>query len=346
MIDTSHNITLPAEWAPQRGVLLTWPHQHTNWKPILSRVESVYLEIAGHIATREALFICCYDESHQQYVYNQLQQQKVNLDRVRFGIAPSNDTWARDHGPITIHNQGQACMLDFGFDGWGEKYPFALDNQITRILHHAGVFGDLPLQNIGLVLEGGSIESDGHGTLLTTRHCLFDGLRNKGRSRQQIERELKQLLGIERILCLDHGYIAGDDTDGHIDTLARFCDAHTIAYVSCDDPDDEHYAELKAMEEQLQSFVSHDLQPYRLVALPIPRPIYNQKGNRLPATHANFLIINNAVLVPIYNDPPTDGVALERLATCFPGREVIGIDCSALIHQFGSLHCITMQLPK
>lgn len=346
MVTPHTQVTLPAEWAPQCGVMLTWPHRFTDWAPILSQAESLYLEIAGHIAAHETLFICCYDAQHRQHIHDLLNSHQVDPARVRLGIAPSNDTWARDHGPITIYRQEHARLLDFGFDGWGEKHPAVLDNRITRTLHQAGFYGGLPLQSVDLVLEGGSIEVDGLGTLLTTRHCLFDGLRNRGRSRQEIEQQLKQLLGIERILCLDHGYIAGDDTDGHIDTLARFCDAHTIAYVSCDDPGDEHYTELRAMEQQLQSFLTREGEPYRLVPLPLPRPICNAAGDRLPATHANFLIINGAVLVPTYGDTDADQVALQRLGECFPDREITGIDCRTLIQQFGSLHCITMQLPK
>ena len=186
---------------------------------------------------------------------------------------------------------------------------------------------------------------DGSGTLLTTARCLLAPTRNPKLTQDGLEARLKELLGLDRILWLQHGHLTGDDTDSHIDTLARFCDARTIAYVACADPDDEHHAELKAMEEELRALRAADGRPYRLVPLPWPRARYDDDGRRLPATYANFLIINGAVLVPTYDDP-ADGPALARLRECFPGREIIGVDCLPLIYQYGSLHCVTMQLPE
>jgi agmatine deiminase len=235
-------------------------------------------------------------------------------------------------------------LLDFQFDGWGGKYSAELDNQITNILHEAGLFGDDPIKSINLVLEGGSIESDGQGTVLTTQHCVFDGLRNKSLNNAQIEKQLTELFGLNHILCLHYGAIIGDDTDGHIDTLARFCDPHTIAYASCDDPQDKHFEDLKAMEDELRTFTTIDKQPYKLIPLPLPKPVLNTQGNRLPATYANFLILNGAVLVPVYGDIETDTIALESLSGCFPDREIIDVNCTPLIQQSGSLHCVTMQL--
>ena len=236
-------------------------------------------------------------------------------------------------------------MLDFGFNGWGEKYGYELDNQITRRLYALDSFGQAPMQTVNLILEGGSIEVDGSGTLLTTARCLLAPTRNPGLTREQLEQQLKELLGITRILWLHHGYLAGDDTDSHIDTLARFCDRNTIAYMSCDDPADEHYAELKAMEKELKAFRAADGQSYRLVALPWPRAKLDEDGNRLPATYANFLVVNGAVLAPTYEDP-ADDTALARLKECFPDREIVPVNCLPLIYQFGSLHCVTMQLPE
>jgi agmatine deiminase len=240
--------------------------------------------------------------------------------------------------------RNEPTLLDYEFNGWGGKYAYALDNLITRRLHTQGAFGAAPLETVNLILEGGSIEVDGQGTLLTTARCLLAPTRNHGRTRAQIETTLAEQLGITRFLWLEHGYLAGDDTDSHIDTLARLCDANTIAYVTCDDPADEHYAELQAMEKELQAFRTAAGQPYRLVPLPWPRARYDDGGARMPATYANFLIINDAVLVPTYDDP-ADQIALERLRDCFPGRTVIGIDCLPLIYQHGSLHCVTMQIP-
>ncbi|MFL6647021.1 MAG: agmatine/peptidylarginine deiminase, partial [Sulfurifustaceae bacterium] len=235
-------------------------------------------------------------------------------------------------------------LLDFQFNGWGGKYAHDLDNLITRRLHEGDAFGSTSLETIDLILEGGAVEVDGSGTLLTTSRCLLAPTRNPRLAREAIEQELRDWLGLNRILWLEHGALEGDDTDSHIDTLARFCDARTIAYVTCDDPSDTHYRELKAMEAELKAFRAADGSPYRLVPLPWPRAQYDE-DRRLPATYANFLIINGAVLVPTYRDP-ADAVALRRLGECFPGREIVGIDCLPAIAQNGSLHCLTMQLPE
>jgi agmatine deiminase len=324
--------------------MLTWPHAQSDWAPILHEVEPVFTAIAAAIARYETVLIACHDESVRDQVARQLRAAGVPDARARLHVAPANDTWARDHGPITVLCRTEPTLLDFGFNGWGGKYAHDLDNLITRRLHAQGVFGDAPLETVHLILEGGSIEVDGQGTLLTTARCLLAPTRNPGLSRAQIEARLAEILGITRFLWLEHGYLAGDDTDSHIDTLARLCDAQTIAYVACDDPVDEHYIDLKAMEAELQAFRTANGSPYRLVPLPWPRAKVDDEGARLPATYANFLIINDAVLVPTYRDP-ADDTALARLRDCFPDRVVIGIDCLPLIYQHGSLHCVTMQIP-
>ncbi len=335
---------LPPEWAPQSGVMLTWPHPHGDWARRLPQVEPVFTAIARHISRHEQVLICCYDERHREHVENLLSADGVDPRAVVLRVVPSNDTWARDHGPITVLCHNEPLLLDFGFNGWGGKYGYELDNAITRRLYDLGTFGATPLQSVDLILEGGSIEVDGAGSLLTTSRCLCAPTRNPRFDRKQLEAHLKELLGLNRVLWLEHGHLAGDDTDSHIDTLARYCDVRTIAYVSCDDRGDPHYADLKAMEEELMRFTAADGQPYRLVALPWPRAIHDEDGRRLPATYANFLIINGAVLVPTYRDP-ADATALARLQQCFPDRTVIGIDCLPLLYQYGSLHCVTMQLP-
>lgn len=336
---------LPPEWAPQSGVMLTWPHKHGDWAQRLPQVEPVFVEIAHRVTRSEKVLISCYDRAHREHVGELLTTSGVDMGRVMLRTVPSNDTWARDHGPLTVMCSGEPLLLDFGFNGWGRKYGFELDNQINRRLYAADAFGYVPMQTVDLILEGGSIEVDGSGALLTTARCLLAPTRNPSLTREQLEQRLKELLGLNRILWLHHGYLAGDDTDSHIDTLARFCDSRTIAYVRCDDPDDEHYAELKAMEDELKSFRAVDGQPYRLVPLPWPRAKFDEDGNRLPATYANFLIINGAVLVPTYDDP-ADEAALVALKECFPDREIVGINCLPLIYQFGSLHCVIMQLPE
>jgi agmatine/peptidylarginine deiminase len=336
---------LPAEWEKQSGIMLTWPQQESDWATNYQAATKTFIDIATQISHEELALIVCANEKHLSHVQQELGKSSATTANLRFVIAPSNDTWARDHGPITIFEENAPVLLDFIFNGWGNKYPSDRDNAITRTVYEAGVFGKYSIQQVAFVLEGGSIESDGRGTLLTTAHCLLSATRNPGFSKQEITNQLKQQLGTERILWLEHGALAGDDTDGHIDTLARFCNENTIAYVACDDSDDEHYAELTAMEGELKNFRQTNNSPYHLIRLPLPSAIYNEEGKRLPATYANFLIINHAVLVPTYNDNK-DAEALATLATCFPGRKIIGIDCCALIQQYGSLHCVTMQLPN
>jgi Peptidylarginine deiminase and related enzymes len=336
---------LPPEWAPQSGVMLTWPHQKSDWKPWLTQVERVFLEIARQISGREKLLIVCRNHAHCCHVRALLQADGVDLRQVAFHTVPSNDVWARDHGPITVVDPSGATLLDFKFDGWGGKYDAALDDRITTRLTARGAFGKISRRPIDMVLEGGSIEVDGSGTLLTTSRCLLNGHRNPHLNRLEIEKRLKALLGIERVLWLNHGYLAGDDTDGHIDMLARFCDPQTIAHIACDDPSDSHYETLKAMVQELRELRTPGGKSYRLVPLPWLKPKYDSARRRLPASYANFLIINETVLVPTYDDP-ADTEALACLASCFTGRKIIGIPCSTLLLQFGSLHCVTMQFPE
>lgn len=324
--------------------MLTWPHPYGDWAERLGDVEPAFAALAREIARRETLLVVCYDARHRAHIESTLGAAGVELARVRLAIAPSNDTWARDHGPITVLCRDEPLLLDFRFNGWGGKYGHELDNLVSRRLYQADVFGDTAMQSVDLVLEGGSIEVDGSGTLLTTANCLLAPTRNPGLSQAELEEKLKELLGLNRVLWLRHGHLEGDDTDSHIDTLARYCDARTIAYVACDDPDDPHYDELKKMEAELATFRAADGQPYKLVPLPWPRAAYSAEGRRLPATYANFLIVNGAVLVPTYDDP-ADAAALERLRECFPFRDIVAVPCRPLIEQYGSLHCVTMQFP-
>lgn len=337
-------LRLPAEWDRQDAVLLTWPHDQSDWQPWLAEVEPVFIEIAREVAKRQILIVSSRDETHLLYLRDLLSNAGVAMANVRIYVVPSNDTWVRDHGPITVLKQGKPQLLDFTFNGWGNKHRHDLDNLVTRRLHQADAFDGTAVNSLELILEGGAIDSDGEGTLLTTSECLFSPQRNPQYDRVGYEKLFADLLGIERILWLNHGQLEGDDTDGHVDTLARFTDPHTIAYVSCEDENDSHYVELSKMREELEAFRDKQGNPYRLVPLPLPAAIRNEDGDRLPATHANFLIINGAVLVPTYGDP-TDAISLENLRGCFPDHEIVAINCRPLIEQFGSLHCVTMQLP-
>lgn len=344
-VDTLSRIRVPAEWEPQSGAMLTWPHEHSDWASLLPEVEAVYLVLAREISARQKLLIVCFDDEHLGAVHQRLLANDVNEGNVRLYIAPSNDTWARDHGPITVRVDGELRLLNFHFNGWGGKYPHELDDVITRRLHNAGAFGQIEVDAIDLVLEGGGVEFDGAGTMLATARSLLTGSRNLGLTQRTLEHHLKKCLGVERFLWLRHGGIAGDDTDGHIDTLARFCDPGTIAYVDCERKTDPYYADLEAMANELTDFRTSTGEPYRLVPLPSPAPIHDRHGRQLPATYANFALINDAVLVPAYGDELADELACARLATCFPQRQLIPIDARPLIQQSGSLHCVIMHFP-
>lgn len=334
-------VTFPAEWYPQSGIQITWPHSETDWVDILDEVTSCYISFSKEILKREKLLIVCANEDD---VLNHFtSDEKKNIITIQVS---SNDTWARDHGPISVFKNGIPAIIDFGFNGWGLKFAANLDNQITKKLYSQEVYNSNVkyINRIDFILEGGAIESDGEGTLLTTSQCLLAPNRNQPMIQNEIEEYLINTLGVERILWLNHGYLAGDDTDSHIDTLARFCSRDTIAYVSCDDKDDEHYDELKKLEDELKSFTTINNEPYNLIPLPMADMVIND-GYRLPATYANFLIINGAVLMPTYSSPK-DEIAKQQLQKAFPNHEIIGIDCQSLIKQHGSLHCVTMQLPE
>ena len=322
---------LPAEWEPQEGVQLTWPHAGTDWAPILNDITVVYHSMAREIARRERLIVVAPEDAARDCV-------KI--------ICPTNDTWARDHAFISlVDDNGHRRLLDYKFNGWGEKFEASLDNAINRRLYNLGEIAGEYSDNLDFVLEGGSIESDGRGTIFTTSQCLLAPHRNQPMTKAEIEERLKRDLCAERVLWIDYGNLIGDDTDGHIDTIVRVCPDDTLLYMGCDNPEDEQYEDLRKMEAQLQSFRTLEGKPYRLMKLPMPHPIYDGE-DRLPATYANFLIINDAVLCPTYNQPDIDSEALRIIAKAFPDREIIGIDCCPVIRQHGSLHCCTMQFPK
>ncbi len=338
MIENTPSRRLPAEWEFQSVVQLTFPHKDTDWADILPEVLPCFLQIAETVSRYQPVLIICQSVEDTKHLL-----EGANLSNFQLVECPSNDTWARDHGGITIEENGKPVLLDFVFNGWGLKFPADKDNLITRHLYNIGVFTK-EIRHGGIVLEGGALESDGQGTLLTTSECLLSPNRNPHLTKQEIEDFLKNSFGLQQVLWLNHGYLAGDDTDSHIDTLARFCSPDTIAYVKCTNPADEHFDALKKMEAELQLFKTLDGKPYKLVALPWSDACFDEAGNRLPATYANFLIINGAVLVPTYQ-VPQDESAIQIFKTIFPKHEIIGIDCRPLILQHGSLHCVTMQYP-
>ena len=334
----------PAEWESQSAIQLTWPHVDTDWAPYLEAANQCFLEIAAAVTQYQLLIVV---SPNTVLVANLLESKGINMDRVRMVETATNDTWARDHGAISIIENGQPLVVDFKFNGWGLKFPSNHDNLITRKLLEDKIFdSSVGYENqLNFAFEGGGIESDGKGTLMTTSECLLSPNRNGGFTKAEVEHYLLDALGAERMLWIDHGYLAGDDTDSHVDTLVRFCDENTIVYVQCTDKDDEHYEQLNLMEKQVLSFVTPSGTPYKCVPLPMADLVLDEDGYRIPATYANFTIINGAVLLPFYNSEK-DVVAQRILQEVFPDRAIIGIDCSILIQQHGSLHCVTMQYPE
>jgi len=351
---------LPSEWHQQAFVQMTWPHQDTDWAPMLADAIVCFSEIAKEVAKREPLLIVAQDVAQAQ---RDLQTQGVSLENMTFVACPTNDTWARDHAFITCmedgtdkdcahRTKGEVILKDFQFNGWGMKFAANWDNQINEgILKEVkSIYEKASIQanyenHLDFVLEGGSIESDGEGTLMVTTSCLLSKNRNSTLNQQDIELKLKKHFHANRVLWLTESWLAGDDTDGHIDTVARFCTSSSIAYVKCTEKTDEHYEKLKVMEQELMEMRTADGNPYTLYPLPLPDACFDEDGLRLPATYANFLIINGAVLVPTYHQPQKDDMAIATLKKAFPHHEVVGIDCRVLIWQHGSLHCSTMQFP-
>lgn len=348
----NHSFRLPAEWEPQSGIILIWPHEDTDWRPYLNEITEVYLQMADAITRFEPLLITVRDtEKVHSLLAERLTEGQIK--RVTLFACDNNDTWARDVAPISLVSDKEPKgslqalrLLDFCFNGWGEKFAAEKDNRINRQLYEAGLLQGVLENHKDFVLEGGSIESDGDRTLFTTTGCLMAPHRNQPLTQEEIDKRLRLFFpNVERIVWLDYGQLAGDDTDGHIDTIVRVAPNHTLLYIGCDDKEDEHYEDFLLLEQQLKQLRTLDGKSYRLLRLPMPDTIYDD-DERLPATHANFLIINGAVLVPTYNQPEKDKAALETIQEAFPDREIIPIDSRTIIRQHGSIHCLTMQLPQ
>lgn len=335
---------LPSESEPQQALMLTWPHQSTDWKDYLDEITMVYVAMADSITKHENLWIV----TPQKQVVSLLLTQHLTAEqclRVRYFEIETNDTWARDHAALTLKCGKEFKYLDFKFNGWGEKFAWQKDNAITKKMAELQAFSGIVEDHNYFVLEGGSIESDGEGTILTTSFCLLASHRNQPLTQEEIELRLKNMLYADRILWLNHGRLLGDDTDGHIDTIVRMAPNDTLLYAACEDKTDEQYGEFKAMEEELKLLRTRKGAPYRLIPLPFPNAIV-EDGERLPATYANFVILNGAILCPTYAQPANDAKAMAQLQEAFPDREIIGIDARTVIRQHGSLHCLTMQFPK
>ena len=335
-------VRFPAEWENQSAVLIAWPHADTDWADRLGEVEDTYIALVAALVRHTNVIVCVADDDLQTYAEARLRSARVDLSRVRFVDVQYDDTWLRDSGPITLREGDGFRLLDFRFTGWGGKFEASLDDQLIERLVERDVFAHAQREAIDFALEGGAIETDGNGTLLTTWRCLHE--RHPNDSRESLETRLKQWLRQDRVLWLDHGYLEGDDTDAHIDTLARLAPDDAIVFQACDDPTDSHYAELRAMADEIAALRTRDGKPYRLFPLPWAQPILDGE-RRLAASYANFLIVDGAVLMPSYGDP-ADALAAAVLEKAFPGRDIVQVPCRPLIWQNGSLHCITMQLPQ
>ncbi len=335
---------MPAEWAPHRGTWLSWPHKEASWPGKFAPVPDLFAGMIGQLVPHEEVHINVAGPDMESDARDVLARAAVPATRVFFHHIPTNDAWCRDHGPTFIE-RGRAgareqAIVDWGFNAWGGKYPpFDLDDVVpARIGAELG----LPVFTPGIVMEGGSLDVNGVGTLLTTESCLLNPNRNPVLSRADIERHLRDYLGVRHVLWLGDG-IEGDDTDGHVDDLSRFTDPHTIVTVIEDDPSDANYEPLQDNFARLRTMRDQDGAPFRLVALQMPRRLEHD-GQRLPASYANFYIANGVVLLPTY-DPDTDEIARSALQELFPSRRVVGIDCTDLVWGLGAFHCVTQQWP-
>ncbi|MBB6599232.1 agmatine deiminase family protein [Luteimonas sp. MC1825] len=335
-------LRFPAEWEPQSAILLAWPHAGTDWADRLADVEETYIALVTAITRFQRVLVCVADDDVEAYARARLASARIDMERVAFLAIPYNDTWLRDTGPITLVGANGLRLLDFRFTGWGGKFEASEDDRLVERLADSGIFFNNTRQHIDFALEGGAIETDGAGSLLTTWRCLHE--RHPDASREDLSARLAAWLQQDRVLWLEHGYLEGDDTDAHIDTLARFAPGNGIVFQACDDPGDRHHAELGAMADEIAALRTIDGAPYTLHPLPWPQPVVDE-GRRLAASYANYLVIDGAVLMPAYGDPADDRAA-DVLAAAHPGREVVQVPCRSLIWQNGSLHCISMQLPR
>jgi agmatine deiminase len=335
---------MPAEWAPHRGTWLSWPHKEASWPGKFGPVPVIFAALVRELADHEEVHINVAGPAMEAAVRTLLADEGADLGNVFFHDNPTNDAWCRDHGPIFVEREHRGrreqAIVDWGYNAWGGKYPpYDLDDVVPS---RVGAELGLRVFHPGIVMEGGSIDVNGRGTLLTTEACLLNPNRNPQLDRAGIEAHLRTYLGVSKILWLGDG-IVGDDTDGHVDDLTRFVDERTVVTVVEDDPADENHEPLQENLERLRHMSDQDDQPLRVVTLPMPRAVYHD-GQRLPASYANFYVANGVVLVPTY-DPPRDEPALATLAEVFPGRRIVGIDCTDLVWGLGAFHCVTQQWP-
>jgi agmatine deiminase len=344
---TEPRYIMPPEWAPHSSTWLSWPHKLESWPGKFEPVPAVFAELAYQLSRSETVNINVLDEAMEAEARRLLKEKDPEgrySDRIVFHLIPTNDAWCRDHGPNYVFREEggrrDKVIIDWEYNAWGGKYePYDDDNAVPARV--AAIQG-LPMISTGMVLEGGAIDVNGKGLLLTTEACLLNPNRNPSMSRQEIEAQLSRYLGIEKVLWLGDG-IVGDDTDGHVDDMARFVNEATVVITVEEDPEDENYQLLQENFRLLKSFTGLDGRPLNVVSLPMPEPVYYD-GERLPASYANFYIANSVVLVPTYRCS-RDSEAIAVLQECFPDREVVGIDCGDLIWGLGAIHCVTHEEP-
>lgn len=331
-----------AEWHRQEAVLLAWPYENSHWQPWLAAIQKSYVALTAAISQSATPLILCQHAAHREAIMQQL--GSALSATARFIECPYNDTWCRDFGPIGLgDSSGLTTLVDFHFTGWGDKYEASADNAVNSELNVRQLWSR-PLRTIDFDLEGGAIETDGRGTLLTTEACLLAGNRNQGMDKVAVENALKDYLGVQRVLWIQNGFLIGDDTDSHVDNLVRFANRNTLLYASCDNPDDPHYAPLQAMEKEVKALTTSDGEPYDCLPLVIPEALFDENGTRLPASYVNFLLLNDTVIAPTFGSR-YDEAALQQLQRAFPQHRLIPVDGSQLIRQYGGPHCATMQLP-
>lgn len=332
-----------AEWEQQEGVLMAMPDSLTDWKYILPEAQNQYKRLIEAFVSKDIhVLLLCHDRDETGRVLDGVEMDKITLMETSY-----NDTWTRDYGPIQVVRNDRNRALDFGFNGWGLKFAADKDNLVNLALRNEyALLPDTYRNERDFILEGGSVETDGEGILLTTTRCLTSPNRNGGKSKAALNEILKERLGADHVLWLDYGALAGDDTDSHIDTLARLAPENSIIFTGCRNPEDEHFDELLRMRAQLTLFRNICGEPFNLIELPLPDKIVDEDGNRLPATYANYLVTDKALFVPVYNQPEKDLLACDTLRIAFPDHEIVPVDCRTLLKQHGSLHCATMQIHK
>lgn len=344
---------MPAEWEPHEATILTWPHDDQHWPGRFEHIPAIWARMVKELEAGEDVHVLIHDDATEENATAEMKKANVQGDRVHLHRIPNNSSWARDNGPIVVKSAaGERLFLDWIFNAWGGQWDAALDDQIpTRLAHDL----QQPVCDVPMVLEGGSIDVNGKGTLMTTENCLLNPNRNPNLTKKQIEQQLKDQLGVTNILWLGEG-IQGDDTSGHVDDLARFVGPSTVVTIINDDPHDPDHQPLKENYERLQTMKDQDGNPLTVIPIHQPKPVRVQgqptklapvgpEGFRIPASYANFYIANSCVLLPVWGDP-NDAVAADILQQYFPDRRIVPIDSRELTWGFGSFHCVTQQIPK